>query len=144
VSEAQEIVGMDGLLDTPCQFCEAGVGEPCQPDCEALEANWPGIASEKTGDEWLMEEPDEFKLALMSSMYRLPFVGSFLQPPSYRGRSTDEWLAELGIWLDEYNRFSKAKIERLEGEARRAMALQLEKDVVRKFFMGTAPEQEKK
>lgn len=141
MSEAQELIGMEGLLDTPCQFCDAGVGEPCKPDCEALEANWPGMAAsaENTGDDWLMEEPDEFKTALMSSLYRLPFVGAFLQPPNYRGRSTDEWLAELGIWLDQYNKYSKAKIEELEVKARKAIALQFEKDVVRQFFMGAAP-----
>lgn len=142
MTEAQEI-GWD-MLDTPCQFCDAAVGEPCHSDCEALEANWPGASEQQDGDAWLTENANEFKASLMSSMYRLPFIGSYLQPPNYRGRDTDAWLAELGIWLDGYNRYAKGKIERLENDSRRAMALQFEKDVVRKFFGFDPTTQEEK
>lgn len=142
MSEAQEVAC--DMLDTPCQFCDAQIGEPCKPDCEALEANWPGMGdSEPTGDEWLQEPPDEFKGALMSALYRLPFVGAFLQPPSYRNRDTDAWLAELGIWLDQYNQYAKGKVGKLEADSRRALGLQLEKDMVRQFFFGPrTPEQQ--
>lgn len=147
MSEAQEI-GID-LLDTPCQFCDAGVGEPCADTCEALEANWPGLAQQPTEDELWAAQNAEFeaqtnvsKSALQAALHRLPFSGSFMQAPNYRFRETDDWLAELGLWLDQYNKYAKDKITRLENESRRAMALQFERDVVRKFFMGTAPGQE--
>lgn len=148
MTEAQEI--MD-LLGSPCQYCGAGIGEPCEDNCEALEANWPGLSGQPTEDELWAAQNAEFgaqtnvsKSALQSALHRLPFSGSFMQAPNYRFRETDDWLAELGLWLDQYNKYVKVKIERLENESRRAMALQFEKDVVRKFFMGTASEQESK
>lgn len=147
MTKAQEI-GID-LLDTPCQFCEAGIGEPCRDDCEALEANWPGLAAQPSEDDLWAAQNAEFeaqanvsKSALQSALHRLPFSGSFMQAPNYRFRETDDWLAELGLWLDQYNQYAKGKMEQLQSDSRRAMALQFERDVVRKFFMGSASEQE--
>lgn len=149
MTEAQEI-GLE-MLDTPCQFCGAGIGEPCDSNCEALEANWPGLSGQPSEDDLWAAQNAEFeaqtnvsKSALQAALHRLPFSGSFMQAPNYRFRDTDDWLAELGLWLDQYNKYAKDKIARLENESRRAMALQFEKDVVRQYFTGIPPGQEKK
>lgn len=141
MTEAQQF---SDLLDTPCQFCDAGVGEPCDDNCEALMQNWPGNEPKPSvydydGDAWIREETDPAKSAMMKPLYQLPFVGSFLQPPNYRGRSTEEWLSELGAWFEDYNAFAKQRIGKLEDSARQALSLRLERDVVRRFLLGEPP-----
>lgn len=134
MSEAQ-----DDYLDTPCEACHAAVGEQCRPDCIGAAA-----FLIDQGVDWENADEDtdlgrESKRALTGVLSRLPYSGaSFLKPvPVYGDCSTDEWLARIVLWMDDYRQFLTTQVDQLQADSRKAMSLQFERDVVRKFLTGT-------
>lgn len=125
------------LLGQACEMCGAEAGVQCREDC-------PGF--------YVPDEPDEAQVAdeidaaslmesasaaLMGVAHRLPYGQLIDTPPAYNGGDVDLWLAAFAVWLDDYSTMLREKIDALEAGNRKAIALQLEKDVVRRF-LGTA------
>lgn len=115
----------------PCEHCGAEAGEPCKPACSYVYA-----ADEAQADEQvpLLEQAQG---ALTAVAYRLPYSGLLDDPPSRKGIEHDVWLAKLAVWLEGYRALLTEQVAQLEADARRGIALQLEKDVVRGFLTGT-------
>lgn len=120
----------------PCEFCGAQAGEHCDPSCVALSENWP-VVVEPVDDEPQSTFEDDAKRAIMAQLYHFPMSGiRVASPPNWGDKDTDLWLAELAIWLAEYNKVIHAELDDLQGKARRMIGLQLEKDVIRRFLLG--------
>lgn len=119
----------DRWLGWLCEHCGAEPGEPCKPDCTFAE----------TADEAQAEQPllEQAAGALMGVVYRLPYSGLLDDPPSRKDIDHDLWLAKLAVWMEKYRALLTEMVAQLEAGNRRAVALQLEKDVVRGFLTGT-------
>lgn len=132
MTEAQDT----DFLAEACEACGAEVGESCRFDCI-------GMASYIEGQPIVGEsDPDletEAKRALTGILSRLPLSGaSFLKPvPLHGDCATDVWLGRVAVWMDDYRKAIASELEDLQGQSRKAMALQFEKDVVRQFLLGT-------
>lgn len=135
MSEAQDT----DFLAEACEACNAGVGEPCRPDCIGMAAYIEGEPVIGTLDDDSTDLGREAKRALTGVLSRLPYSGaSFVKPvPVYGDCTTDEWLARIVLWADDYRQFITAQVDQLQADSRKAMSLQFERDVVRKFLTGT-------
>lgn len=120
--------------DVPCGACGAEAGEPCRDGC----AHW--ALFDTLADEPPEEPPEDTldvraRRALMAVAYRLPFSGLIDMPPpaTYDG-DLDLWLAAFAIWLEKYRALLREEVDHLQADSARAIALQLEKDVIRGFL----------
>lgn len=121
-----------------CEHCGANPGEPCDPDCAdyAEEVKFYQSLDEAQADEQA-SLLDQAQGALMGVAYRLPYSGLLDDPPIRQGVDPDVWLAKLAVWMEGYRALLAEQVAKLEAGNRRAIALQLEKDVVRGFLTGT-------
>lgn len=124
-----------------CEECGAEPGEPCRPGCkylvEAADMELAADAADEAqaeADAWLV---DHAQGALMGVVYRLPYSGLLDDPPSREGIDGDVWLAKLAVWMEKYRALLAKQVAEMEAGYKRAIALQLEKDVVRGFLIGT-------
>lgn len=133
----------------PCTFCGAAAGEPCDRDCGHMNAyledhdlpEAPPLAPYEhqpyapPAGEPLLGQASK---ALRKVTCGLPFAGLIADPPTlkpeYEGDGHDVWLAKMAVWLEDYRVLAAAKIEELQEGSRKAIGLQLEKDMVRHFL----------
>lgn len=106
------------LLAYPCDVCGAQPGEVCSPGC----------ANGSVPD-------DDAAAVMMAAVYRLPFGSLLADPPDRSAQSAEEWLAELAEWMTDYVSVLAGEVDRLSCSARKAISLQIEKDVMRGFFL---------
>ena len=112
----------------PCELCQAPAGEPCKDDCP----------SRGEGDRELPYLQEIAQSMLMASLYRLPFAAFITDPPDYHDIDSDHWLGQVALWMADYLAVAQAHISTLQADSRRAISLQIEKDIVSNFFKGMA------
>lgn len=111
-----------GVWALACEACGAEPGQPCDDDC-------PGFS------QWDSDRYAGSDSRLMAAVYRLPF-GALVGDPPERGDS-DAWLSDLADWMTQYEQILRVEVERLQAGVRKAIGLQLEKDVVQAWLKGS-------
>lgn len=131
-------------LSWECEHCGAAVGEPCHEGCPYAEANAPLFEVEADEAQALSSPQTLTEHAqgiIHAASYRLPFSGLLSDPPDPRGDDDDQWLGKFALWLVEYQKLIRSQVDKLSEDSRRAIGLQIEKDVVRGFLGITQPQE---
>jgi hypothetical protein len=124
---------MSTYISTPCEFCHAEAGQPCDESCLSYQAGeydaWP---------ETEVRPLAESLSLLAASVHRLPYgnlVGvRGMGAPDRADYSTEEYFAALADWMAEYEAVLRAEVDALQAQSKRAITLELEREVVRNFF----------
>jgi hypothetical protein len=131
-----------GTLAYPCDMCGAEPGQDCRENCPGLECvDFSELDLSDIEVSEVSEVPslDDSQAAFMGAVWRLPFGNVLPDPPDRREYDIQEWMAKMAEWMQTYGAVIKAEVDRLNADSRRAIGLQIEKDMVRSFF-GTGRE----
>lgn len=121
-------------MSIPCEMCGAGADEPCEDDCPDMAY----VHESEMLDREQAEEMSTHDLArqiLFRATTGLPYSALAGDPP-YFGEHTDDdqWLAEMAVWMANYNKVIREQVEDLQAQSRQRLGLQLEKDIIREFL----------
>lgn len=120
----------------PCEFCLADAGVPCAEDCVGYQPDEADAWADQFGDEL---HPMENSLAILAEyVHRLPFGGLVgprgMGAPDRQDYSPEEYLSRLADWMAEYQPMLRREVDALSAQAKQAISLQFEKDVVQSYF----------
>lgn len=142
---------VDSYLGLPCDACGAPSGQECNADCDYVQA-WnadPDPVPESEVVEFSdLEMPDEAQVedepmnldvmarsALFQAASKLPYGGLVGDPPDPRQfEDTDMWLAKYAVWMADYQKVILGQVNDLQGQARKYVGLQIERDFLRGFL----------
>jgi hypothetical protein len=132
---------MSTYISEACEFCLADAGEPCAEDCVGYQPDEAQVEFsdlEFPEDSSVTRPLDESLSILAENVHRLPFgnlVGvRGMGAPDRQDYDADEYIARLALWMEEYQPILRAEVDALQAQAKRAISLEFERDVVRNFF----------
>lgn len=114
-----------------CEHCGAVGEEPCKDDCPWTQ----GMVDHD--DAYALRSTDESYGLLMTAIYQLPMNRLAGEIPDRAMMTHQEWASRLADWMAVYQVVLADQVDKLMDDSKRAIGLQIEKDVVRAFF-GTA------